>query len=350
MWGSTSMVQNFLSDRSCWARHLSLNPKTGLDPSSIRLRSAQGFESADYLIGTYWVWARLIENLADVGYDGNTMFMASYDWRLSPKKLEERDSYFSKLKVSIELARRKTGEKACLVSHSMGSNMMIYFLQWVINPVNNGGGGGGKDWVSKHIKSHINIAGPLLGTPKALTSIFSGEMRDTAEMSPFETVLENYFGRSVRRNMFSTWGSLWSLMSKGGNGIWGDGDLVTFTNTTSGSSPFNVADAMEKMPRMPFSVGPKVDAMLLPSIVGTSGGSGDDSAAIGDDNVVQVADKLLTDFGDAEGRSATEFLRLLSEWGGGHGSRFGKFQGIGFDSDGGEFERKCQRASKWASR
>ena len=28
----------------------------------------QGFESADYLVGGYWVWGKLIENLADIGY------------------------------------------------------------------------------------------------------------------------------------------------------------------------------------------------------------------------------------------------------------------------------------------
>ena len=98
------MVQNMLQDRECWGRHLSLDPKSGLDPEGVRLRAASGFESADFIIGNYWVWARIIENLAAVGYDGSNMSMFSYDWRLSPKKLEERDRYFSKLKVEVEVA------------------------------------------------------------------------------------------------------------------------------------------------------------------------------------------------------------------------------------------------------
>ena len=122
------MVQNMLQDRECWGRHLSLDPKSGLDPDGMRLRAAAGFEvsasewcatnsnvmsfltlslcssqSADFIIGNYWVWARIIENLAAVGYDGSNMSMFSYDWRLSPKKLQERDKYFSKLKAGVEV-------------------------------------------------------------------------------------------------------------------------------------------------------------------------------------------------------------------------------------------------------
>ena len=52
-----------------------------MDPENIRVRSAQGFEAADNFIATYWVWSRIIENLADVGYDGSLMTMMSYDWR-----------------------------------------------------------------------------------------------------------------------------------------------------------------------------------------------------------------------------------------------------------------------------
>ena len=44
----------------------------GSDPRA----RAQGFEAADYVLGGYWVWGRLIENLADVGYDPSTMHMA----------------------------------------------------------------------------------------------------------------------------------------------------------------------------------------------------------------------------------------------------------------------------------
>jgi phospholipid:diacylglycerol acyltransferase len=91
-WGSMSMAKTFFADRECWRRHLTLDPYTGSDPPSIRLRAAQGFEAADYFMATYWVWSKLIENLADIGYDGSTMTMMSYDWRLGYNVLETRDA------------------------------------------------------------------------------------------------------------------------------------------------------------------------------------------------------------------------------------------------------------------
>ena len=87
-----SMAKTFFADRECWRRHLTLDPYTGGDPPSIRLRAAQGFEAADYFMATYWVWSKLIENLADIGYDGSTMTMMSYDWRLGYNVLETRDA------------------------------------------------------------------------------------------------------------------------------------------------------------------------------------------------------------------------------------------------------------------
>jgi len=46
--------------------------------------------------------SKIIENLAVVNYDTNNLYLAPYDWRLSYYNLEERDGYFSKLKVTIE--------------------------------------------------------------------------------------------------------------------------------------------------------------------------------------------------------------------------------------------------------
>ena len=37
-----------------------------------------------------------------VNYDTNNLHLAPYDWRLSYYNLEVRDSYFSKLKTTIE--------------------------------------------------------------------------------------------------------------------------------------------------------------------------------------------------------------------------------------------------------
>lgn len=68
----------------------------------------------------------------------------------------------------------------------MGGSLMLYFLKWVeAEPDEFGfGGGGGKDWVENNVEAWINIAGTLLGVPKAMTAFMSGEMRDTVELNP----------------------------------------------------------------------------------------------------------------------------------------------------------------------
>lgn len=63
------------------------------------------------------MFSKLIENLADVGYDGSTMSMMSYDWRLGYELMEKRDGYFTKLKMQVEAHFITSGEKVVLVSH-----------------------------------------------------------------------------------------------------------------------------------------------------------------------------------------------------------------------------------------
>lgn len=53
----------------------------------------------------YWLWAKVIHNLADIGYDPTNLVTLGYDWRLTPQALEERDGYFSQLKFYTEFLR-----------------------------------------------------------------------------------------------------------------------------------------------------------------------------------------------------------------------------------------------------
>lgn len=79
----------FISRRPlCWVEHMSLDNETGLDPSGIRVRPVSGLVAADYFAPGYFVWAVLIANLARIGYEEKTMYMASYDWRLSFQNTE----------------------------------------------------------------------------------------------------------------------------------------------------------------------------------------------------------------------------------------------------------------------
>eukprot|EP00547_Thalassionema_nitzschioides_P010814 CAMPEP_0194256014 /NCGR_PEP_ID=MMETSP0158-20130606/35808_1 /TAXON_ID=33649 /ORGANISM="Thalassionema nitzschioides, Strain L26-B" /LENGTH=569 /DNA_ID=CAMNT_0038994559 /DNA_START=394 /DNA_END=2103 /DNA_ORIENTATION=- len=224
LWGALGTARSFFTETECWRQHLALDPTSGMDPPNIRVRAAQGFEAADYFMTGYWVWDKMIKNLAAVGYDGSNMSLEPYDWRLAFPLLEERDGYFTKLMHKIEAMHKTTGKKIVIVAHSMGTPLVTYFFAWVTSSEQNGGGGRGHDWVDKHVHALTNIAGPMLGVPKSITSIMSGEMKDTnVLMGTFGSMLEQFFGRRHRKDLWSSWGSLWAMLPKGGNKIWGNG-------------------------------------------------------------------------------------------------------------------------------
>ncbi|GKY92900.1 hypothetical protein MPSEU_000259000 [Mayamaea pseudoterrestris] len=243
LWAAMGGARSFIADRDCWRQHMILDPLTGSDPDEVRLRASQGFEAADYFMGNYWVWNKVIENLADVGYNPSNMALEAYDWRLAYHLLEERDGYFSRLKSRIEDMHRVTGKKVVLTSHSMGALVVHHFFAWVTTSTSEGGRGAGSKWVDEHLHAFINIAGSHLGVPKATTAILSGEMSDTGLIGTFGDMVEQFFGRRVRRDLWSSWGSLWTMLPKGGNALWspgfdmceewGDDDLLCPTSQVS---------------------------------------------------------------------------------------------------------------------
>ncbi|KAL0463802.1 UNVERIFIED_CONTAM: Phospholipid:diacylglycerol acyltransferase 1 [Sesamum latifolium] len=119
----------------CWMEHMSLDNETGLDPVGIRVRPVTGLVAADYFALGYFVWAVLIANLAQIGYEEKTMYMASYDWRLSFQNTEVRDQTLSRIKSNIELmVSTNGGNKAVVVLHSMGVVYFLHFMKWVETP------------------------------------------------------------------------------------------------------------------------------------------------------------------------------------------------------------------------
>ncbi|CAG8699261.1 6762_t:CDS:2, partial [Acaulospora colombiana] len=235
------MFRAVILDKECWRNNMRLDPISGLDPPNVKLRAAQGLDAADYLFPGYWVWGKMIQNLAAIGYDCNNMHLAAYDWRLSFYNLEVRDNYFSKLKSNIELSKKATGKKSVLVGHSMGTLVTLYFFKWVESP---NGGMGGKSWVNDYIESFVNIGGPLLG-----------EMRDTVELGAFGVyVLEKFFSKIERADLFRTWGGLSSMLPKGGELLWGNetyapddyegllesyGSMISFRSCENGKNDSN---------------------------------------------------------------------------------------------------------------
>lgn len=100
--------------------------------------------------------------------------------------------------------------------------MFPYFLRWVQDE---NGGNGGPNWTERHIASFVNIAGPMIGVPKALTAMLSGETRDTMSLGSFGAyLLEKFFSRRERASLMRTWAGGSSMLPKGGNLIWGNRD------------------------------------------------------------------------------------------------------------------------------
>lgn len=56
--------------------------------------------------------------------------------------------------------------QVCVVSHSWGDSVFRAFMRWAA--------AGDADWVERHVAAYVNIAGPTLGVPKAITSLLSG--------------------------------------------------------------------------------------------------------------------------------------------------------------------------------
>ncbi|KAI9791480.1 MAG: hypothetical protein M1816_003824 [Peltula sp. TS41687] len=253
LWGSWQMMRALVLDQASWKKHIMLDKITGLDPPGIKLRAAQGFEATDFFVTGYWIWNKILENLATIGYDPTNSFTAAYDWRLSYSNLEVRDQYFTRLKIYIETVNRISGTKAVLVSHSMGSQVLFYFFHWVESSKH---GGGGSRWVDTYVGSWINISGCMLGAHKGLPAVLSGEMKDTAQLNTFALYgLERFLSREERAEIFRSMPGISSMLPKGGNAVWGNetwapdekpgqtvsfGSFINFKESNSTHSPKNL--------------------------------------------------------------------------------------------------------------
>ncbi|XP_010534297.1 PREDICTED: phospholipid:diacylglycerol acyltransferase 1-like [Tarenaya hassleriana] len=224
LWGGT--FGELYKRPLCWVEHMSLDNETGLDPSGIRVRPVSGLVAADYFAPGYFVWAVLIANLAHIGYEEKNLYMAAYDWRLSFQNTEVRDQTLSRIKSNIEsLVATNGGRKVVIVPHSMGALYFLHFMKWVEAPVPMGGGGG-LDWCAKHIKAVMNIGGPFLGVPKAVTGLFSAEAKDIAfarALAPgfLDSDIFRFQTLQHLMRMTRTWDSTMSMIPKGGETIWG---------------------------------------------------------------------------------------------------------------------------------
>lgn len=169
-----------------WVKHMGLilDPNDGVtwkEQPDIEVRvcskKASGLDAVDYLnpgilTGELsYVFGPTIDLLInEVGYiEGFNLEAAPFDFRLPPKMLEERDGYFSKTQRRLEnMYKKNDGTRVVLLAHSMGCRIVQYFLYWVEKK-------SGREWIDKHVELFFMLGGPLLGSPKTLRGMISGD-------------------------------------------------------------------------------------------------------------------------------------------------------------------------------
>lgn len=224
IWGTASMVKLFLVNPRCWIDHMRLEPTYSdetpsgrtvhfHEPEGIHIQAASGLAAADFVFGDYWIWNPIIEALGAAGYDESMMSMLSYDWRLPLRDLEHKDRYFSRMALEIEKLVKLNGERVLIVTHSFGSKIWFYFLQWTAEHFS-------ESWIEDYISVTYNIGGVFLGVPKAVAATLSGDTRDTAQLGALSTLLDTLLPPSDRSALFSGWGSLVDMLPQGGTDCW----------------------------------------------------------------------------------------------------------------------------------
>ncbi|GKC96495.1 phospholipid--sterol O-acyltransferase isoform X3, partial [Tanacetum coccineum] len=63
----------------------------------------------------------------EFGIEANAILAVPYDWRLYPSKLEERDLYFHKLKLTFKTALKLRGGPSRVFAHSLDDHIHAYF-------------------------------------------------------------------------------------------------------------------------------------------------------------------------------------------------------------------------------
>lgn len=184
IWASVqTMLPDYLG-RNCWKDNfvVNYNPEnqswsnnTGV-VTMIPFGSTQPCDTLLTVLG-FNVWLgyyfhNVIKYLKVAGYtEGINLFGGCYDFRLFLDKTY-MNNYYQQLKNLCETTLLKTGEKMCLLGHSMGCQVGQYFLsKWLPELL----GDGAQEWKNQHIGKFIPIGGPFAGSPKALRTALSGD-------------------------------------------------------------------------------------------------------------------------------------------------------------------------------
>lgn len=185
--------------KSAWLQHMSLQTDMQTEHRGVRVRAIQGLEGVDYLTPgaltnhVSYVFGPLIDALLGVGYNRNpnqiNLSASPYDWRLPPRQMEARDSYFSKTIGIVEtMYNENDNSPVVLLSHSLGTKVAHYFLNFCLRHK-------GQEWLDRHIHTYMPVGAPHLGAPKAVRSVITGDKMSLDAFLSDEEAMS--FGRSL---------------------------------------------------------------------------------------------------------------------------------------------------------
>lgn len=219
-----SMIYLILTDPQCWLDAFRLDPKTGGDPSNAKIRADSGFTSVDYFVPGYWVWAKVLINLADIGYDPQSMAVMTYDWRLSPQKAHERDGLFYLIRNNLKFLVQKNRQRAVVISHSYGTTVALSFFRWAEERE--------AGFMDRYVAYYVNVGGVSMGLPKAVSGALLGDAKDTVDIPrPARHMLDSFIRQDVRYNFTRTWSCLLAMLPSGCEEAWSG--LLRLPNGTS---------------------------------------------------------------------------------------------------------------------
>ena len=182
------------------------------------------------------------------------------------------------------------------------------------------------------ISLQVNIAGPHLGVIKATSALLSGEMSDTILLGP---TVEQFIGRKLRRDLWMSWGSLWSMLPVAGEKLWDIGaDLRKRINEKDKKELEG-----ESAECRTHGFNEREDSVETSFLVMT--GSDEDSNnkdgsmsiennAI-DDETERFINEKIAEFSSSKGLTTHEVVDFLLAWGGGLGPMVSGAQLHSFD-------------------
>ncbi|XP_051118588.1 phospholipid--sterol O-acyltransferase-like isoform X2 [Andrographis paniculata] len=189
-----------LSAVNCWLKCMMLEPYNQTDHPECKSRPDSGLSAITELDPGYItgplssVWKDWVRWCIEFGIKANSIIAAPYDWRLPPAKLEERDLYFHKLKLTFETVLKLRGGPSIVFAHSLGNNVFRYFLEWLkleIAPKLY------NKWLEEHIHAYFAVGAPLLGAAESIKASLSGSSFGLPVTEGTARLMFNSFGSSM---------------------------------------------------------------------------------------------------------------------------------------------------------